>query len=83
MHIVSSSSNPVPQTMSLAFEALKDMRVIGGGVLAENMKKSVGFRNIVMHSYADIDFNMVYSIAHGHIDDFKQYIKEINQFMGH
>lgn len=42
------------------------------------MKKSVGYRNIAVQSYDDVDLSITYEIARNHSQDFKEFIKEIS-----
>jgi uncharacterized protein YutE (UPF0331/DUF86 family) len=41
------------------------------------LKGAVGFRNIAVHNYRTIDWQIVFSIIHEHLDDFRQYAKAI------
>ena len=43
------------------------------------MKKSVGCRNVAVHSYDDIDLGITHRIAKDHLQDFKDFINEILQ----
>ena len=45
----------------------------------DKMRKSVGYRNVAIHSYDDIDLTITYEIAKNHLQDFKSYIEEIMQ----
>ena len=38
---------------------------------------SVGFRNIAVHAYQQIDWQIVYQIITGKLDDFKKIAQEI------
>jgi len=76
MHICTNSNRPVPQTMGESFEVLQQMKVLTPAI-AEKMKKSVGFRNVAVHSYDEIDLNLAYVIAKEHINDFCIFIKQI------
>jgi len=80
MHMISSSKLPVPQTMAASFEKLCAINVISED-LANKMIKSVGFRNVAIHSYDDIDLAIVYSIAHDHLQDFKKFVREIVDYV--
>jgi uncharacterized protein YutE (UPF0331/DUF86 family) len=44
------------------------------------MKKSVGFRNIAIHNYDDIDLGLAYTIAKEHRLDFVEFIKQIDSY---
>jgi uncharacterized protein YutE (UPF0331/DUF86 family) len=41
--------------------------------LAAQLRKAVGFRNIAVHNYLAIDWQIVHEIAHEHVDDFKRF----------
>ncbi len=60
------------------FAILQEANVITPA-LAERMMKTVGFRNIAVHSYQTIDWNIVYQICTRHLDDFRQFAKAIAQ----
>lgn len=60
------------------FAILQEANVITPA-LAERMMKAVGFRNIAVHSYQTIDWNIVYQICTRHLDDFRQFAKAIAQ----
>ena len=62
--------------MGEAFEHLHDMGVLGHD-LSERLRGAVGFRNIAIHNYRTIDWQIVFTIIHEHLDDFRQYAKAI------
>ena len=41
------------------------------------MHKAVGFRNISVHDYRTLDWNIVYSICTKNLVDFEGFIREI------
>jgi len=47
------------------------------GLLAQRLKKAVGFRNIAVHSYQAIDWSIVFQISRHHLDDFKQFAQAV------
>jgi len=51
-----------PKTMGQAFEALAHCGVIEPE-LAVRLRKSVGFRNVMVHNYDDVNWEIVYSIC--------------------
>jgi uncharacterized protein YutE (UPF0331/DUF86 family) len=75
-HVLSTGNEAVPNTMSDAFTKVHRQGVISGRVAAK-MKKSVGYRNVAVHSYDDVDLSITYAIARDHLQDFKDFIKEI------
>ena len=76
LHIISGLSSPVPDTMGQTFDVLADKRVISNE-LAVKLKKSVGFRNIAVHNYDSINWDIVHSIVDLHLKDFSEYAKAI------
>ena len=60
------------------FAILQEANIITPA-LADRMIKAVGFRNIAVHSYQTIDWNIVYQICTRHLDDFRQFAKAIAQ----
>ena len=76
MHVIANSDAITPQTMSESFTVLENLGVIDREVSIK-MKKSVGFRNIAIHSYDDLDLNLTFEIAYKHLNDFKDYIRQI------
>lgn len=71
---IADSDEPAPQTMGQAFEALARMGVIDEA-LAGRMKAAVGFRNIAVHDYRTVDWNIVFDISHKGLDDFRAFAK--------
>jgi uncharacterized protein YutE (UPF0331/DUF86 family) len=76
-HIAASQNQPGPATMSETFEQLHGMGVISSD-LAIQLKKSVGFRNIAVHNYSTINWQVVHAIIAGHLDDFKDFARAVS-----
>lgn len=72
---VISSIKP-PSTMANVFTLMAEENIISSG-LAENLKKAVGFRNIAVHEYEEINWGIVQSICTDHLNDFYQFIKAV------
>jgi uncharacterized protein YutE (UPF0331/DUF86 family) len=49
--------------------------------MAAIMKKMVGFRNISVHEYQEINGDIVQSIITHHLDDFEVYYTQVYQFV--
>lgn len=47
------------------------------GDTAEALIAAVGFRNIAVHAYQDIDWDIVYSIVTARLHVFQDFIKQI------
>ena len=75
-HVIASREVPAPITMAAAFEALQALHIVSPDV-ANCMKKAVGFRNIVVHNYQEIDWGIVFNICHHKLDDFRAFAQAI------
>ncbi|MCC6786038.1 MAG: DUF86 domain-containing protein [Planctomycetes bacterium] len=71
-HLIAESEATAPATMGEAFDRLVTLQVLDPE-LATRMKRAVGFRNIAVHSYLAIDWQIVHEIAHKHVDDFRAF----------
>ncbi|MDP6980411.1 MAG: DUF86 domain-containing protein [Myxococcota bacterium] len=76
--VISSSPLPAPDTMGAAFDALAELEVIDEG-LARQMKAAVGFRNIAVHSYQQIDWAIVHRLCGENVNDFRRFASEISR----
>ncbi|XGA79446.1 DUF86 domain-containing protein [Halomonas sp. CH40] len=70
-----------PKNMGQSFQALADTGVIDQA-LAERMIKSVGFRNVMVHQYDDVNWEIVFSICHHHLGDFRAFVQVFAERMG-
>ena len=77
-HLISSAELSPPNTMGQAFDVLATSGVIKEE-LATRMKKAVGFRNIAVHSYEAINWEIVHAIASKHLSDFEDFAKAVVQ----
>jgi len=68
-----------PDTMSEVFTILEEHKVLTPGI-ARNLKKAVGFRNIAVHEYEEINWEIVQSICTKHVKDFYLFMKAILKF---
>lgn len=71
-HLLVGTNQPPPETMGQAFEQLASARGLDAN-LARTLRKAVGFRNLAVHSYARIDWNIVHAIASKHLEDFGRF----------
>ncbi len=62
--------------MAETFDQLERAGVISAD-LAVRMKRAVGFRNIAVHSYQQINWSMVFSILTTRLDDFRSFAASI------
>lgn len=71
-HLLSDLELPPPNTMGEAFDRLAQAGIIDAG-LALQMKKAVGFRNIAVHAYDAINWQIVFAIV-------TQGMRDLNRF---
>ncbi len=48
---------------------------------AERIRGMAGFRNLLVHEYADLDLVQVYGVLQTKLDDFRQFIKYIKNYL--
>ena len=75
-HLIADREVSAPTTMAAAFEALHTLHILSSD-LANSMKRAVGFRNIVVHNYQEIDWKIVFNICHHKLDDFRAFAQAI------
>lgn len=72
IHALSDTELPAPQTMGESFDLLAEEGVIPAS-LAGRMRSAVGFRNIAVHNYQAIDWDIVHAITHEGLEDFRDF----------
>ncbi|MEE8303069.1 MAG: DUF86 domain-containing protein [Candidatus Tectomicrobia bacterium] len=76
-HVVSETEVPPPNTMAEGFERLAELNVIEP-TLAGRMQKAVALRNILVHNYTDINWEIILSIITHDLKDFVQFAHAID-----
>jgi uncharacterized protein YutE (UPF0331/DUF86 family) len=80
-HILSESDMPAPGSMGESFEQLCKLHMISDE-LAARMKKAVGFRNVAVHAYQEINWEIVYAIVTKRLTDFVEFTKAVSKTAG-
>lgn len=75
-HLVAESDKVMPTTMGETFEILKQLNIIDAHT-AKSLRKAVGFRNVAVHNYDEINWDIVYAICKQHLPDFKAFAKQV------
>jgi uncharacterized protein YutE (UPF0331/DUF86 family) len=75
-HTLASRKETIPPTMAACFTQMSKLNIIDAD-LAGRLVKSVGFRNIAVHAYDELDFDVVFSILNKHLVDFKNFATAI------
>jgi uncharacterized protein YutE (UPF0331/DUF86 family) len=77
-YLLSENQQRSPQSMADAFESLAKL-----GWISQDLKtqfiKAVGLRNVLVHEYDDIQWDIVYTVVSEHMDVFKKFAKAINE----
>lgn len=79
-HVVVETENRPPEDYSVSFIRAADVGLISRQ-LAQRLKGSAGMRNILVHEYMDIDDEKVYNAIFSALKDYKEYIKEVDNFI--
>lgn len=69
-----------PTTMSEVFYVLEEEKIISGE-LADKMIKMVGFRNIVVHDYERVNYDIVYDVLQNGLKDIEKFLKAVNKVL--
>lgn len=67
---------PVPQTMAESFEVLARNQFIERE-LANRLKKATGFRNLAVHEYDKINWDIVFHILKNQLADFRVFASKV------
>jgi uncharacterized protein YutE (UPF0331/DUF86 family) len=76
MHIVAQKKLGLPQTSRDAFILLEKHGIISSS-LSQKMKAMVGFRNIAVHDYQELNLTILQKILDNHLTDFTEFTKAI------
>jgi len=75
-HVVASRALGVPQDLKENFRLLQAAQLISPS-LAEKMQRMVGFRNIAVHEYQDLDLAVLKSILLNNLRDLEDFYSAI------
>ena len=76
MYIVSTRKLGIPQTKKEAFEKLNENGLISDDMCAK-MKGMIGFRNIAIHEYKEIDEEILKAVIENHLVDIKEFVRKM------
>ena len=78
-HILSSLDDSPAMSMAESFERLSEKGIISNE-LGKNLKKAVGFRNLSVHAYDKIDWQLVWFILEGGLKDLVRFLECVESF---
>ena len=79
-HLIAGISVPPPQTMGEVFIILVVEKMIpeDTGIA---LRKAVGFRNLSVHAYDQVDWERVFDIVHHHLESFRKFSAAISKII--
>lgn len=77
-HIVSARRLGEPETNRALFDLLRHDGLLEDD-LAETLYAMAGFRNVLVHGYAEVDLKIVHDILGNHLDDLLAYVERIRE----
>ncbi len=78
---ISAKNFRKPTTLSESFYILKDKDVINEE-LYRKLINMAGFRNVIVHDYRKIDYNLVHNILHKNLEDILEFSQIIQKLYG-
>jgi len=80
-HILSTLDDSPAMSMAESFERLSEKEIISQE-LAANLRRAVGFRNLSVHAYDKIDWNLVWNNFESDLNDLVQFVEIIESKYG-
>lgn len=79
-HLASGLSLPGQNTSADVFRLLAQEKIITEE-LGEKMAKACGLRNILVHQYLKIDYEIVYQVSQKGIEDLREFARQVVGFL--
>jgi uncharacterized protein YutE (UPF0331/DUF86 family) len=80
-HILSTLDDSPAMTMAESFERLSEKEIISKE-MAKNLRSAVGFRNLSVHAYDKIDWNLVWTNFESDLRDLVNFVEIIESKYG-
>ncbi|MBB86569.1 MAG: hypothetical protein CMP06_04615 [Xanthomonadales bacterium] len=77
-YVIADHGLRAPSGMADGFRILSEQGWISDAT-ASSMRAATGFRNIAVHEYDKLNWQIVYAIGTVHLDDFRRYVAELNE----
>ncbi len=78
-HIISETEQTAPATMGEVFVVLGKIGAISNPT-SEAMRKAVGFRNVAVHNYDAINWEIVFAICQKSLPDFRRFVSKVTDY---
>lgn len=76
MYVVSTRKLGLPQNKRETFKLLEESNIIDSK-MSKNMQGMVGFRNIAVHDYKEIDDKILQDVIENHLNDLMEFARII------
>ena len=76
-HLISTKGESIPASYKAAFLRAGELGLISSG-LGKSLALGAGLRNILVHEYEEIDYNLVHQSIPTATRDFANFIKELS-----
>lgn len=74
MYVVSTRKLGLPQNKKEAFELLEKNNIIDSEI-SKKMKGMIGFRNIAIHDYKELDEEILKDVIENHLEDLTEFAR--------
>jgi len=78
--VIASLALPTPDSGRAALQTLADAGVILPA-LASELQQAVGFRNIIVHQYTSIDYDLIYDAPQNDLGSIEAFLSAISAFV--
>ena len=80
MYIISVRNLGIPQSRKGTFTVLEENKIITPE-MAKKMKGMLGFRNVAIHEYQELNLKVVQDIIEHHLQDLQEFARAIIKIM--
>ena len=78
-HIAASAGRDVPD-YATAIDQLADLGVLSGEFTGR-FRPVVGFRNVIVHGYLDVDLDIVHRLLNERLADFAEFARRVSRYL--
>jgi uncharacterized protein YutE (UPF0331/DUF86 family) len=71
---------PIPDSNRGAVQALVNAEVLSEE-LGNELSRAVGFRNVIVHGYMDIDYHIVYEVLQSDVRHLERFVTQVATFV--
>ncbi|HCL56033.1 MAG TPA: hypothetical protein DHW82_03370 [Spirochaetia bacterium] len=79
-YIIAKNQYETPKTSRDVFEILAQQGVVSKDISVK-LQRMVGFRNLAVHDYQELDIEILKSVIQNHLKDFEHYETQILTFI--